>query len=87
MTQDNKQENLQQTPHQSQKDIVSQLVKLFIQQDSLNEEIKDIKTTAKAIGYKPALLAKVAKALAVAKTDELLEQSELIQEIIEDVRS
>jgi hypothetical protein len=46
-----------------------------------------IKSEAKKIGYKSALLARVAKAMASAKASELLAQSEEIQEIIEEVRS
>lgn len=81
------QNNQEQTNHQTQKDIVEKLVRLYTQQDSIGEEIKEIKKEAKAIGYKPALLAKVAKAMTNAKASELLEQSEEIQNIIEEVRS
>lgn len=79
MTEENK--------HQSQKDIVNRLVRLYSEQDSLNEQIKEVKDESKAIGYKSALLARVAKAIVKAKTTELLEQSEEIQEIIEEVRN
>jgi len=75
------------TGHQTQAEIVAEMTRLFVKQDSLGEEIKDLKKTAKQIGYKPALLAKVAKAMANAKTTELLEQSEELQSIIEEVRS
>lgn len=78
-------ENNQQA-HQSQADIVNKLVRLFTEQESIGEQVKDIKDEAKAIGYKPALLAKVAKAMVKARTSELLEQSEEIQEIIEEIR-
>lgn len=81
------QNNQEQTNHQTQKDIVEKLVRLYTQQDSIGEEIKEIKKEAKTIGYKPALLAKVAKAMTNAKASELLEQSEEIQNIIEEVRS
>ena len=76
----------QEKTHQSQKDIVSRLVRLYSEQDSLNEQIKEVKDEAKAIGYKQGLLARVAKAMANAKASELLAQSEEIQEIIEEVR-
>lgn len=77
----------EQKKHQSQKDIVNRLVRLYSEQDSINEQIKEIKDEAKAIGYKQGLLARVAKAMAAAKASELLAQSEEIQEIIEEVRS
>lgn len=77
----------EQKTHQSQKDIVNRLVRLYSEQDSINEQIGEIKSEAKKIGYKPALLARVAKAMASAKASQLLEQSEEIQEIIEEVRS
>ncbi len=81
------QENTQEKQHQTQQEIVAKLTKLYCQQDSIGEEIKEIKKEAKAVGYKPALLAKVAKAMANAKTSELLQQSEELQSIIEEVRS
>lgn len=77
----------EQKKHQSQKDIVNRLVRLYSEQDSINEQIKEIKDEAKSIGYKQGLLARVAKAMAAAKASELLAQSEEIQEIIEEVRS
>jgi len=77
----------EQKTHQSQKDIVNKLVRLYSEQDSINEQVKEVKGDAKKIGYKSALLAKVAKAICAAKTGELLAQSEEIQEIIEEVRS
>jgi len=77
----------QEKVHQSQKDIVNRLVRLYSEQDSINEQVREVKDEAKKIGYKSALLAKVAKAICAAKTGELLAQSEEIQEIIEEVRS
>lgn len=77
----------EQKTHQSQKDIVNKLVRLYSEQDSISEQVKEVKSDAKKIGYKPALLARVAKAMANAKASELLAQSEEIQEIIEEVRN
>ncbi len=69
------------------KDFVNAAVKLLIEMDSLNEQLKELKTEAKAQNLDVAALSTVAKAMAFAKTDELMEKSETIIELIEDIRS
>lgn len=69
------------------KDFVSAAVKLLIEMDSLNEQLKELKTEAKAQNLDVTALSTVAKAMAFAKTDELMEKSETIIELIENIRS
>lgn len=69
------------------KEFVNAAVKLLIEMDSLNEQLKELKTEAKAQNLDVTALSTVAKAMAFAKTDELMEKSETIIELIEDIRS
>lgn len=69
------------------KEFVNAAVKLLIEMDSLNEQLKELKSEAKEQGLDVTALSTVAKAMAFAKTDELMEKSETIIELIEDIRS
>jgi len=69
------------------KEAISKLVKLYTQEQSLAEEIKEVKDEAKASGLNPAILSAVAKAVVKGQVDELIEKSESTLEAIQIARS
>lgn len=71
----------------SQKEIIAKLVRQYIQIQSIDEEIKEIKAQAKQDGYNVSILGNVAKAIANNKVDELKQKSEETMEAINESRS
>lgn len=71
----------------SQKEIIAKLVRQYIQIQSIEEEVKEIKAEAKALGINPSIVSQVAKAIANNKVEELKEKSEQTMELIEESRS
>lgn len=71
----------------SQKEIIAKLVRQYIQIQSIDEEIKEIKAQAKAQGLNASIISSVAKAIANNKVDELKDKSEQTMEAIEESRS
>lgn len=71
----------------NQKETIAKLVKLFTEQQSLNEDIKQVKDDAKASGLDPAVLSTVAKAIVNDRVSELKEKSELMIEAVNVSRS
>lgn len=69
----------------NKKDAVAKLVRLFMEQQSLDEQIKEIKNEAKESGLNPAILTVVAKSIVNGKVSELKEKSEEIIETLEGV--
>ena len=70
----------------NKKDAVAKLVRLFMEQQSLDEQIKEIKDEAKESGLNPAILTTVAKSIVNGKVSELKEKSEEVLETISDAR-
>jgi len=70
-----------------EKDIIAKLVKLFMEEDSLKEQIKGVADDAKEAGFEPAILKAVAKAVANGKVDELKEKSESTLRLVDVARS
>jgi|TARA_R110000796_G_scaffold45419_1_gene109877 uncharacterized protein (UPF0335 family) len=71
----------------NQKDAISSLVKLYIEEESLSEQVKEIKDMAKDSGLDPAILSAVAKAIVKNKVDDLRVKSDEILKAIEVSRS
>ena len=71
----------------SQKEIIAKLVRQYIQIQSLEEEVKEIKAEAKALGINPSIVSQVAKAIASNKVDELKGKSEEVLDAIQESRS
>ena len=71
----------------SQKEIIAKLVRQYIQIQSIEEEVKEIKAEAKTLGINPSIVSQVAKAIANNKVDELKQKSEETMELIEESRS
>lgn len=71
----------------SQKEIIAKLVRQYIQIQSIEEEIKEIKAEAKASGLNASIVSSVAKAIANNKVEELKQKSEETMEAIQEARS
>lgn len=71
----------------SQKEIIAKLVKQYIQIQSIEEEIAEIKSEAKSSGLNASILTQVAKAIANNKVESLKEKSEEVLDAIEEARS
>jgi uncharacterized protein (UPF0335 family) len=71
----------------SQKEIIAKLVRQYIQIQSIEEEIKEIKAQAKASGLNASIVSSVAKAIANNKVEELKQKSEETMEAILEARS
>ena len=71
----------------SQKEIIAKLVRQYIQIQSIDEEIKEIKAQAKAQGLNASIISSVAKAIASNKVESLKEKSEEVLDAIEESRS
>lgn len=68
------------------KEAVAKLTRIYMEQQSLSEQEKEIKTEIKESGLDASILANVAKAIVNAKVDQLVEKSTTILEVIEEVR-
>ena len=69
------------------KNQIDALVKLFTAQQSLDEQIKEVKEQIKASGQNPVVAASVAKSIVNGKVSELQEKAEATVELIEVSRS
>lgn len=59
-----------------EKEIIASLVTLFTEEESIKEQVSAEKDAAKELGFDPAILAAVAKAIVKNKVDDLIEKSE-----------
>lgn len=69
------------------KEAIAKLVRLYTEEQSLGESIKEIKDEAKAAGLDPAVISAVAKAIVKDGVEKLVEKSELTLEAIRASRS
>lgn len=71
----------------NQKETIAALVRVYTQEQSLAEEAKEIKDSAKEAGLDASIISAVAKAIVKNKVDELKEKSDEILKAIEVARS
>jgi hypothetical protein len=71
----------------NQKEAIAKLVRLYTQEQSLAEEIKEVKDEAKESDLDASIISAVAKAIVKGKVDELKEKSDEIIKAIEVSRS
>ena len=71
----------------NQKEVIAKLVRIYTEEQSLAEEVKEIKDSAKEAGLDASILSAVAKAIVKGKVDELKEKSDEILKAIEVARS
>ena len=67
-------------------ELVEAMKRLFIEIDSITEEIDSLKEEAKERGMPAALMAKVAKLQASMKVDDVLEKNEIFANLVQEVR-
>ena len=68
-------------------ELVEAMKRLFIEIDSITEEIDSLKEEAKERGMPAALMAKVAKLQASMKVDDVLEKNAEFEELVNEVRN
>lgn len=71
----------------NQKEAIAKLVRLYTQEQSLAEEIKEVKDEAKESGLDPSIVSAVAKAIVKDKVEDLKSKSDEIIKAIEVSRS
>lgn len=71
----------------NQKEAIAKLVRIYTEEQSLAEEVKEIKDSAKEAGLDASIISAVAKAIVKDKVDELKEKSDEILKAIEVARS
>lgn len=76
---------INEVPSKSKKKFVEEMVYLTHEIDAINESLKDLKGQAKEMGYNPAWLLAVAKAIAAGKDQELEEKSKGMLEVLDEV--
>ncbi len=67
------------------KEVIDKLVPLYLQVESINEAAKEILAEAKEAGLDHSTIAKVAKAVAAAKVEDLKEKTEALQNLLNQV--
>lgn len=69
------------------KEQVAALVRLYMQQQSLDEKVKEVKDQIKESGGNPVVACSVAKAIASSKVDDLKNKAETTVDMIALARS
>lgn len=69
------------------KEAIAKLVKVYMEEESLKETIKDLKQDIKESGLNPVVLSTVAKSVVANKIEDLVEKSEETLAAIEVSRS
>jgi uncharacterized protein (UPF0335 family) len=69
------------------KEVIAKLVRLYTEEESIAEQVKDIKSEAKESGLDPAILSAVAKAVVKNKVDDLKDKSNATLAAIDIARS
>ena len=59
----------------------------FTEIESIMENVAELKAQAKEAGYDATLLAKIARAMAENKVDDVLEKNEVFASLVDEVRS
>lgn len=72
-------------PPKTRKQFIDEMVYIYGELDAVNETLKELKSQAKELGYNPALMMLVAKALAQGKETELQEKTSDTLEILDEV--
>lgn len=71
----------------TEKETIAALVKLYAEEESISEEVKQIKSDAKEAGFNPSILSAVAKSIVKNNVDSLIEKSEDIIRVVEVSRN
>lgn len=69
------------------KEAIAKLVRLYTEEESLAEMVKEVKDQAKASGLDPAIVSAVAKAIVKNKVDDLIAKSNATLDTISQARN
>lgn len=83
--QDQSKSAVNSVPPKTRKQFIDEMVYIYGELDAVNETLKELKSQAKELGYNPALIMLVAKALAQGKETELQEKTSDTLEILDEV--
>lgn len=78
--------NANETPKKTKAEIVEAMKRLYVEIQSITEDLTALKDEAKERGMDAALMAKVAKALADNKLEDILDKNTSFEELAEEVR-
>ena len=76
-----------ETPKKTKSEIVEAMKRLYVEIQSITEDLTALKDEAKERGMDAALMAKVAKAQADSKLDDILIKNTAFEELAEEVRN
>ena len=68
-------------------ELVQAMKREFTEIESIMENVAELKAEAKEAGFDAALLAKISKAMAENKVDDVLEKNEIFASLVDEVRS
>lgn len=72
-------------PSKTRKQFIDEMVYICGELEAVNESLKELKSQAKELGYNPALMMVVAKAISQGKSEELQEKTNDTLEILDEV--
>lgn len=79
--------NANEVPKKTKVEYVEAMKRLYVEIQSITEDITGIKDEIKERGMDAALMAKVAKALADEKLEDILDKNTSFEELAEEVRN
>ena len=79
--------NTNEAPKKTKAEIVEAMKRLYVEIQSITEDLTALKDEAKERGMDAALMAKVAKAQADSKLDDILIKNTAFEELAEEVRN
>lgn len=79
--------NANEVPKKTKAELVEAMKRLYVEIQSITEDLTALKDEAKERGMDAALMAKVAKAQADSKLDDILIKNTAFEELAEEVRN
>ena len=79
--------NANEVQKKTKAEIVEAMKRLYVEIQSITEDLTSLKDEAKERGMDAALMAKVAKALADNKLEDILDKNTSFEELAEEVRN
>ena len=80
-------ENQEVKKYKTKAEYVQLMKREFTEVESIMENVAELKAEAKEAGFDATLLAKIAKAMAENKVDDVLEKNEIFASLVDEVRS
>lgn len=79
-------ENQEVKKFKTKTEYVQLMKREFTEVESIMENVAELKAEAKEAGFDATLLAKIAKAMAENKVDDVLEKNEVFASLVDEVR-